>query len=526
MRGERKVKKLMLYVEIQQMAAQNFSILEISRQLKISRTTVYKYLDMSFAEATEWANSLSTRKKKLDPYKEWIIAWLQEYPHLSAAQIKDWLLERFPDFEVADSTTRLYVNQVREEYQIAKTKKVRQYEAVEEQPMGKQMQVDWGETKQKTEDKKEIKLHFISFVLSHSRYKYIEWQDRPFTTRDTIRCHENAFRYYGGMPEEIVYDQDHLITVSENAGDIILTGEFQAYKEQRGFRMYLCRKSDPESKGKIENVVKYVKYNFADSRIFTNIDNWNERCLAWLKRTGNHNVHQTIKKRPEEVFLLEKQHLQPVSYLLSKESNHNPSITRVVNKDNTIIYKSNRYSVPIGTYRPKGLNTVVIEIQQEKDDKNTLIIRTANDSEVLARHELAIGKGQLVKNRNHQRDRSRGIEAFKETVVRQFQDTELASIYIEQIFKLYPRYRRDQLITLQKAAVDYSSVIDDALRKCSREKLISANDFRDVARFLSLSLQDSSESTIKKYKRKNHVDIEVKKRSISTYTDILGGVSL
>lgn len=47
---------------------------------------------------------------------------------------------------------RLYVNQIREEYQIAKTKVVRQYEAVEEQPMGKQVQVDWGETRQKTQD--------------------------------------------------------------------------------------------------------------------------------------------------------------------------------------------------------------------------------------------------------------------------------------------------------------------------------------------------------------------------------------
>lgn len=70
------------------------------------------------------------------------------------------------------------------------------------------------------------------------------------TARDTSRSHENAFEFYGGMPEEIVYDKDHLIKVSENAGDFILTGEFQAYKEQRGFRMYLCRKSDPESKGK------------------------------------------------------------------------------------------------------------------------------------------------------------------------------------------------------------------------------------------------------------------------------------
>lgn len=516
----------MLYLEIQQMSEKNFSVSQIAKQLKVSRTTVYKYLEMSFEEATEWANSLSTRSKKLDQYKEWIIAWLKEYPHLSAAQIKDWLLERFPDLQVADSTTRLYVNEVREEYQIPKTKVVRQYEAVEEQPMGKQMQVDWGETKQKTENKKEVKLYFISFVLSHSRYKYIEWQDCPFTTRDTIRCHESAFQYYGGMPEEIVYDQDHLITVSENSGDIILTGEFQAYKEQRGFHMYLCRKADPESKGKIENVVKYVKYNFADSRVFTNIDNWNERCLAWLKRTGNHNVHQTIKKRPDEVFLLEKQHLQPVSHLLSGESIHNYSITRVVNKDNTIIYKSNRYSVPIGTYKPKGHNTVFIDIKEETDDKIMLIVLADNGNEVLAKHELSFGKGQLIKNKNHQRDRSKGIEAFKETVIRQFQNTELASSYISDLLEIYPRYRRDQLITLQKATIDYSTVIDEALIKCMNEKLLSANDFRDVARFLSLNLQYSSEEIVEKNRNKKNTNIEVETRAISTYTDILGGVSV
>lgn len=118
---------------------------------------------------------------------------------------------------------------------LKKTKKVREYEAVVEQPMGKQMQVDWGETRQKTKDKKDVKLYCICFVLSNSRYKYVEWQDRPFTTRDTIRSHESAFQYFGGIPEEIAYDQDHLITVSENSGDIILTGEFQSYKKLTRF---------------------------------------------------------------------------------------------------------------------------------------------------------------------------------------------------------------------------------------------------------------------------------------------------
>ncbi|ASN04189.1 hypothetical protein [Virgibacillus necropolis] len=54
------------------------------------------------------------------------------------------------------------------------------------------------------------------------------------TTRGVVRTHENAFRYFGGgIPDEIVYDQDELILVSEDSGDLILTREFQTYKEDR-----------------------------------------------------------------------------------------------------------------------------------------------------------------------------------------------------------------------------------------------------------------------------------------------------
>ncbi len=33
-------------------------------------------------------------------------------------------------------------------------------------------------------------LRFIAFVLSHSRYKYVEWLDRPYTTQDVIASHD------------------------------------------------------------------------------------------------------------------------------------------------------------------------------------------------------------------------------------------------------------------------------------------------------------------------------------------------
>lgn len=512
----------MLYLKIHQLQERKFKIAQIAEELKVSRPTVYKYLEMTFEEVQEYVGNPHRKAKKLDPYRDWIVAWLEEYPHLSAAQIQDWLLERYPELNIGESTVRLYVSEVREVYQIEKKAIVRQYEAVSEQPMGKQLQVDWGETKQKTTTKKEVKLYFIAFVLAHSRYKYMEWQDRPFTTKDAIRCHENAFQFYGGRPDEIVYDQDHLLTVSENAGDLLLTSEFQAYVKERKFKVHLCRKADPESKGMIENVVKYIKGNFADSRVFSDIENWNQRGWQWLERTGNKNVHQTTKKRPVEVVLVEKQHLQPVSLLLSNESTHDPSITRNVGKDNTIRFKSNRYSVPLGTYGSQAENQVFMEVKD--GEAGTLLIRKQPQGEVIAEHQISTVKGKLIKNRNHTRDRSKGIEEFKQRVISSFEEQEAATAYVDEICLKYTRYRRDQLTILQAVIKNEPEWINEALQKCLTEKLYSANDFRDVVNHLkkvnTRSLPTTQESVpVRKAKTK----MDVSTRSLNAYTSILGG---
>ncbi|WP_058951190.1 IS21 family transposase [Oceanobacillus picturae] len=472
--------KLERIVEVHQLKKQGFKVAAIARMCDLSRTTVYEYLERDFQEALSWVGDLKTRRRKLDPYQEQILGWLKDYPDLSASQISDWLEERCSFTNVGDSTVRTYVSELREKYHIPKTLTYRVYEALEEFPKGKQAQVDFGEIKVKTFEGKWIKIYVIAFVLSHSRYKYAEWQDRPFTTRDVLRCHENAFNYYGGMPEEIVYDQDKLMTVSENGGDIIYTEAFQAYKQQRGFSVYLCRAADPESKGKIENVVKFIKRNFAKNRVFHQIDTWNEQCFAWLKRKGNYQVHNTIKKRPVEVFALEKPHLRKVSSLLSFESNRELSITRSVHKDNIIKYQSNRYSVPIGTYKPSSENIVYIRTEEEE-----LIIEKSPGGEAIAIHPLCQGKGQLIKNTHHSRDRSKGIQAYMETIKKSFKDQEKAQLFLKEIHKRYPRYIRDQLQIVQKAVNDYQGDIQSALDICIEQALWSANDLHDVVKHLA-----------------------------------------
>ena len=139
-----------------------------------------------------------------------------------------------------------------------------------------------------------VKVFFFTIVLSRSRFKYVWFTDRYFTSELAIEAHEKAFEYIGGIPDEIVYDQDKVFVVSENGGDIILTNAFRGYTRAQCFDLYFCRKADPQSKGKVENVVKYVKQNFLYNRTYHNIETLNDEVLGWLGRTANSLPHGTL----------------------------------------------------------------------------------------------------------------------------------------------------------------------------------------------------------------------------------------
>ena len=477
--------KWQVYVEIDQLLKQGFTKRNIAKKLKISRTTLYRYLEKSPKEMVDWMESTKSRAKKLDKYEELILRWLREHPDMSAAQVYDWLNERFEDLEVGESTVRSYVRELHSHYEIPKEIRSRSYEAIPDPPMGQQAQIDFGVTTQKATSGRNVKLYFIAFVLSHSRYKYKEWIDRPFTTKDVINAHENAFRYFDGVPFELVYDQDNLIVVSENAGDVILTSEFEAYRRSRNLTLRICRKADPESKGRIENVVGFIKYNFAKHRIFSNLDAWNEQGLQWLERTGNGKVHHTTKKRPIEVFSLEKQHLRSPSsintgHIDQAKNTLNMSITRTVRKDNTVLYKSNRYSVPLGTYSPYGR---VIRLTVE--DESFLMIHDTETNEWLGRHAIHSGKGHLIQDRNHTRDRSKGIDGYIDQLSKYFSKPEMAKQYLEGVRKKHPRYIRDQLQLIRKQISQTETLIlDQGLVECTKRKLYSANEFTDMIAYL------------------------------------------
>ena len=70
-----------------------------------------------------------------------------------------------------------------------------------------------------------------------------------------------------------------------------------------------CHYSGLQSKGKVENVLMFIKYGFLRGREFTNIEMFNESALRWLARTANGLPHGTTKRIPSEAVKEERPYL-------------------------------------------------------------------------------------------------------------------------------------------------------------------------------------------------------------------------
>jgi transposase len=505
-----------MYYSIHSMANQGFSKRQVAERLGLDFRTVSKYLAMSSDEYNEKVLNRE-RRRDLDLYEGVVADWLKQHPDMTAAQVYDWLKEHYK-VTAAERTARRFVGRLRAKYAIPKAKgATRQYEAMEDPPMGKQMQVDMGEAWVfDAYKRRSVKLYFVAAVLSHSRYKWAEWYTQPLNATRFTEALRDCFEYLGGMPKELVFDQDRVLAVEENYGDIIFTEEFERFRLDSGFEVYLCRASDPESKGRSEAVVKFIKNNFARNRQFVGIDIWNESFMDWLERTGNGKVHETTKKVPAEVFEQERLFLKPVP---STKKVYEAIVTRGVHKDNTIFYGGNRYSVPLGTYSPG--RQVALDVEGGR-----LAIRDAFNGYVIAEHELSKGRGELVKNNSHRRDTSTKLDAVHGALLGRFGGSAEAGIFLAQIRKLKPRYARDQFSLIGRALDQHGAgTIGQALGYCLTNSLFSAVEFRDAAEYFGGKREAEMEAAAQNPKIVvlNASAAVSKKRDLSAYAEAAKG---
>jgi len=502
-----------MYYKIQELKNMGYSDRMTARELGIDRGTVKKYCKMDEEEFIQYSLDSKTREKMLDAYRQAIETKLWEHPDIPSSVIYDQLLEADPSFEPSKRSVRLYVAVIREEIGLPTLRRIRQFSEVEELPPGFQAQVDMGVMQMRDPYGKYVKIYIFAMVMSHSRQKFVFFQLKPFNGDDFVMAHGKAFRFYGGRTTEIVYDQDRVLAVSENAGNVIYTETFEAYKNYAGFSVRLCRGYDPQSKGKIEAVIKFVKNNFMKYRTFFGINELNSEGLKWLDRTANGQKHETTKLIPAFVFAEEAKKLKPVPTLSAPVA---PG-KAIVRPSNVIHYKQNRYRVPKGTYRPG--RQACIEVVGDK-----IMFTDAQTGEVLAEHIVAVNVvGKLIPlNTRSERNRGTKNDELKEKVLTHFESCPLAAEYVKCILEKFPRYNKEQLRRIKKLQEQYSEEeLSHAVEYCVARELYSADEFCATLVYFRKEEPKVQSTTAKLPERYRTVIAQV--RPLSAYCRVLEG---
>ena len=172
----------------------------------VNKKSILKYKEYHIDQRTAKKYALQVEKPtykkresvtKLEPYKALIRTLLDEANYTSKKIIEK---VQAAGCELKRSSIGAYI------YQVKKHKNQEATVRFENIP-GCQGQVDWGhfENYKVIVDGEPRKLYCFFMILGYSRMRYIEFVT-DMTTGTLLKCHQNAFRYFGGYPEEILYD--------------------------------------------------------------------------------------------------------------------------------------------------------------------------------------------------------------------------------------------------------------------------------------------------------------------------------
>lgn len=417
------------------------SVRQIAKQLRLSRNTVSKYLKLPEPAITALLSD-TERTKKLDDYRDFIIQLLQTYPGLSAVKVMRKLKAKVDDLAVSDRSMRRYIQVLKQEISF---KQARYYEPVLDMIPGEQCQVDGGELRGVLIGGAPTTVYFMVFVLSYSRLMHVSVSPRPIDTQTLIRQHDAAFRYFGGRPEECVYDQTKLVVISELFRELTLNQRFHQYATAAGFHIRVCEGYDPESKGKVEAGVKYVKHNGLYGEAFGHWQDLEQRLAEWLDQTANQRVHGSTRQVPQALYDRDEK-AKMLPYLAPSCVDEVPAavVTRKADKTGLIAWQANKYSVPMA-YQSARVGVCEQDGQLRISDLST--------TEVIAEHGISLEKGQVIKNTHHYRDTSLRIDTLENDLHQLLGHAALALCALLKASS--PKIYKDQLLGAKQVLAEH-----------------------------------------------------------------------
>lgn len=211
-----------------------------------------------------------------------------------------------------------------------------------ETPPGRQAQVDWGRAWVWLGGERR-RVHAFVMVLSSSRALYVEFTEAE-TLPTLLTCHEQAFDWFGGVPEEIIYDNPKTIVLKRDVEGQAITWnpQFWNFAQYYGFTPRPCRPYRAQTKGQGESGIKYGKRAFLLGRTFPSLADLNAQVQGWIRTVADQRVHGTTFRKPAEAFLAERLR-SPVG---KPRYQFQTSLLRKGASDCLVTVETNRSSVP------------------------------------------------------------------------------------------------------------------------------------------------------------------------------------
>jgi transposase len=248
-----------------------------------------------------------------------------------------------------------------------------------ETPPGQQAQVDFGQRRVWIGDRY-VPAHLFVCTLGYSRRLYPT--AFPHERLDAVlQGHEQAFRHFGGVPAQIVVDNAKPTVLHHGRDAVIWHPTYADFAAYYGFRPWAHWPYRPQTKGKVESGVKYVKRNALAGKRFGSWAQLNDWLLEWATTIADVRVHGTTHEIPLVRFAAEQ--LTPLG--LRPPYCHERVRHRVVPADALVAIDGSRYSVPV---RYVGATVVIRELASAYEilHQDTVIARHPR----LGRHRVAM----------------------------------------------------------------------------------------------------------------------------------------
>lgn len=361
---------------IRELKQKGWTITAIAKETGFDRKTIRKYLH---SDVVSQSKKRVAKGSILDPYKPYILERIKEGTTNCVVLLEE--IQKL-GYEGKSTILRDFVSPYR-----AAPKK--QATVRFETKPGRQAQVDWAENiGEFLVDGVKRPLHAFLMILSYSRKRYIEFTT-DMTQETLMKCHMNAFSYFQGIPQQLLYDNMRTVVTRHSVHQIRFNKKFEDFLSYYGTVPKACKPYRAQTKGKVERAVAYLKTNFLKRRLPETLEELNFEVRKWLDEVVHMKRNQTTQQSPAERFyeeqpFLVKWNTKPLYQVRQWE-------LREVSKDCLISYQQNRYSVP---FRYVGQRVKVHET-------NEGLLEIYDEYECIAVHAIAEGKHQYQTNTAH-----------------------------------------------------------------------------------------------------------------------------